>query len=69
LAVVNVTNRADVDVRFVTLKLFLSHLAGRLCFGGPLALARVNIARYLLRWRKKIKPGSGKFGQAWLRKV
>ncbi|WP_366524172.1 hypothetical protein, partial [uncultured Ruegeria sp.] len=37
LAVVNVANRADVDVRFCTLKLFLCHSSGALLrFGGPL---------------------------------
>jgi len=55
LTVVNVTNSTDVTVRFITLKLFLSHKSGPRFSKGHYP-ARFLVARGLLRLKRKIKP-------------
>ncbi|WP_370571527.1 hypothetical protein, partial [Phaeobacter sp. SYSU ZJ3003] len=53
---VNVANGADVDVRFITLKLFLSHSLGALLKCGVPMRPGFLCARRLFGLRAKINP-------------
>jgi hypothetical protein len=48
--VVNVTNRADVYVRFITFKLCLSHDRGALSFGGQISSPFQHRGRRIVEW-------------------
>ncbi|MEL6841277.1 MAG: hypothetical protein AAFP85_18485, partial [Pseudomonadota bacterium] len=60
LAVVNVTNRADVHVRFRAFKLFLSHFTWALNFEGPNRPGPTSRAMYLeMVWKSRGLRGFG----------